>query len=85
MSISEQGAMHGEVFEDISKKWGKPTFLPPGYNNERGTSNRATWGDKNNIYADYNPSIYSFTAQSVTIYDAVALKSQAPVRQAVPM
>ena len=83
--ISEQGAMHGEVFDDVSKKWGKPPHLPIGYGNELGTSDRATWGDKKNVYADYNPSIYSYGGQSVTIYDAQALAPHARVRKSVPM
>ena len=85
VSISEQGAIHGEVFQDISKKWGKPSHLPSGYDSELGTADRATWGDKSNVYADYNPSIYSYGAQSVTIYDAVALTPHVPARKGVTM
>ena len=85
VNIGEQGGSHGEVFEDLSKKWGKPTHLPPGYNNELGTGDKATWGDKKTIYADYNPSIYSYGAQTVTIYDAIALAPHPQVRKAVPM
>ena len=85
VNIGEQGASHGEVFEDLSKKWGKPTHLPSGYDSELGAGDKATWGDKKTIYADYNPSIYSYGAQTVTIYDAVALAPHPQVRKAVPM
>ena len=85
VNIGEQGASHGEVFEDLSKKWGKPTHLPIGYNNELGTGDKAFWGDKKTVYAEYNPSIYSYGAQTVTIYDAVALAPHPQVRKAIPM
>jgi hypothetical protein len=56
VNIGEQGAAHGEIFEDLSKKWGKPSVLPPGYNSELGAGKRATWGNKADIYADFNPT-----------------------------
>ena len=67
--ISEQGATHGEVFQDLSKKWGKPEHLPRDYSNELGTSDKATWGNKSDVYAEYDPSQYSFLGQTVRILD----------------
>jgi len=85
INVTEQGAMRGEVFEDLSKKWGKPEHLPPDYNNELGTQDQATWGDKGDVYAVYNPSIYSYGAQSVTIRDALAFALAPQKRKGVAM
>jgi hypothetical protein len=82
--ISEQGARNGEVFADLCKKWGKPPYLPYDYASELGTGNKATWGDKKDIYAEYDPSRYSFNGQSVTIFDAKAFP-KAPARKRVRM
>lgn len=76
--IKEQGTEHGEVFEDLCKKWGKPPYLPYDYANELGTGNKATWGDKNDVYAEYDPSLTSFSVQSVTIINAKAFPKTAP-------
>ncbi len=85
VQIGEQGGAQGAAFEDICKKWGKPPHLPRGYDNELGTGDKATWGDRTSIYAEYNPSLYSYGGQTVTIYDAVALAPHPQVRKKVPM
>ncbi len=83
--ISEQGDMHGHVFEDLSKKWGTPEDLPSGYDSEDGSSRPATWGDRSTVYAEYHSSIYAFGGQNVTIYDAKALAPHPEERKSVPM
>jgi hypothetical protein len=86
VNFGEQGGAQGATFQDISKKWGKPTSQPPGWDSELGArGGKATWGDKKTVYADYNPSMYSMGGQTVTIYDAVALAPHPQVRQGVPM
>jgi hypothetical protein len=86
VNISEQGELTNQMFDDLSKKWGKPSSLPYGWEDERGApGDKATWGDKKNIYADYNPSLYSYFPKSVTIYDAVALAPHTQPRQRIPM
>jgi hypothetical protein len=83
--ISEQGDNQGHVFDDLCKKWGKPSHLPSGYDSQLGTGDPAAWGDKKDVYASYNPNMYGFGGQHVTIYDAVALTPHVPTRKSVPM
>jgi hypothetical protein len=83
--ISEQGDMQGHVFDDLSKKWGKPDQLPSGFDSELGGGEKATWGDRKTVYAEYNSSIYSFGGQNVTIYDAQALAPKVEPRKAPTM
>jgi hypothetical protein len=86
VNVGEQGGAQGATFEDVSKKWGKPTSQPPGWDSELGArGGKATWGDKKTVYADYNPSMYSMGGQTVTIYDAVALAPHPQARTGVPM
>ena len=86
VNVGEQGGAKSATFEDLSKKWGKPSSLPNGWDIEMGApGGKATWGDRKTIYADYNPSLYSFGGQTVTIYDAVALAPHPQARKSVPM
>lgn len=85
VNVGEQGAERDEVLQDLIKKWGKPPHLPAGYDNELGTTDKASWGDKKTVYAEYNPSLYGYGGRTVTIYDAVALAPHPEVRKGVAM